>query len=174
MLRDFNLLVTTSRGNEDHVCSELSYLFDTIGDSTPIVTWAGISGLVTVRSALDPFEVVTKFRLLLHKHPYEFRYTLRVIPIERVVRTYLDQIKIAAADLASKIGKNETFRVTVEKRCTEKSSRDMIEVVATDIRRRVNLSQPDKILLIEVIGELTGVSVIEPNDILSVLKEKIL
>ena len=174
MLRDFNLLVTTSRGNEDHVRSELGYLLDTIGDSTPIVTWTGISGLVAVRTTLNPFEVVKKFRLVLHERPYEFRYTLRVIPIDKVVQTSLSQIQIATTDLASKIGKNETFRVTVEKRCTEKSARSIIEAVATNITRKVNLAQPDKILLVEIVGGLTGVSVVEPNDILSVLKEKML
>jgi tRNA(Ser,Leu) C12 N-acetylase TAN1 len=36
------------------------------------------------------------------------------------------------------------------------------------------LENPDKILLIEVIGGLTGMSLIEPSGVLAVVKEKML
>jgi tRNA(Ser,Leu) C12 N-acetylase TAN1 len=36
------------------------------------------------------------------------------------------------------------------------------------------LENPDKILLIEVIGGLTGMSLIKPSDVLAVVKEKML
>jgi tRNA(Ser,Leu) C12 N-acetylase TAN1 len=38
----------------------------------------------------------------------------------------------------------------------------------------VNLTKPDKILLVEVVGGLTGVSIAKPDEIISVLKEKVL
>jgi len=79
-----------------------------------------------------------------------------------------------ATELAVRIGVNETFRVTLEKRFTQTSSRDIIEAATANIERQVNLNNPDKILLIEVIGGLTGLSVIKPNEILAVIKEKIL
>ncbi|MBE0519684.1 THUMP domain-containing protein [Candidatus Bathyarchaeota archaeon] len=174
MLRDFNLLATTSRGNERDACSELSYLLGEIDDSAPNVEKTGISGLIAAKTASNPFEVVEKFRKILHERPYEFRYTLRIIPIEKVVRTDLEKIQHVATELSSKIEENETFRVTVEKRFTAMPSRNIIEEVAANIERKVDLSKPDKILLIEVVGGLTGISVIKPDDILSVMKEKVL
>jgi len=174
MLRDFNLLATTSRGNEGDACSELWYLLEEIGDSTPIVEKTGVSGLIAVKTTPNPFEVVDKLRKILRERPYEFRYTLRIIPIEKVIRTDLGEIKRIATELSSRIGENETFRVTVEKRFTETPSRNIIEAAAANIKREVNLKNPDKILLIEVVGELTGISVIKPDDILSVMKEKML
>ncbi|MEM3577871.1 MAG: THUMP domain-containing protein [Candidatus Bathyarchaeia archaeon] len=174
MIRDFNLLVTTSRGNEDECCSELWYLLGEIGDSAPVVDKTGVAGLVAVKTVLNPFEAVEKLRKILHERPYEFRYTLRVIPIEKVVRTDLGEIQRTATELSSKIGENETFRVTVEKRFTETSTRDIIEATAANIERKVDLNKPDKILLVEVVGGLTGISVIKPDDILAVIKEKIL
>jgi len=174
MIRDFNLLVTTSRGNEDECCSELWYLLSEIGDSTPVVDKTGVSGLVAVKTILNPFDAVEKLRKILRERPYEFRYTLRVIPIEKVVRTDLGEIRRAVTELSSKISKNETFRVTVEKRFTETSTRDIIEAAATNIERKVDLNKPDKILLVEVVGGLTGLSVMKSDDILAVIKEKIL
>jgi tRNA acetyltransferase TAN1 len=174
MLRDFNLLATTSRGNEDEAYSELWYLLGEIGDSAPTVDKTGVAGLIAAKTAFDPFEVIERFREILKERPYEFRYILRIIPIEKVVRTDLGEIQRVATELSSKIGKNETFRVTVEKRFTETSTKDIIEAAAANIEREVNLNNPDKVLLIEVVGGLTGVSVIKPDEILAVVKEKIL
>jgi len=174
MIRDFNLLATTSRGNENDACSELWYLLGQIGDSAPTVEKTGVSGLIAAKTALNPFEVIDKFREILRERPYEFRYTLRIIPVEKVVRTDLGEIQRIATELSSKIGENETFRVTVEKRFTGTSTKDIIEAAAAKIERKVDLDKPDKILQIEVIGGLTGVSIIKPQDVLSITKEKIL
>lgn len=172
MIRDFNLLATTSRGNEEDACSELWYLLGQIGDSASAVDKTGIAGLIAAKTAFNPFEVMEKLRKILQERPYEFRYILRIIPVEKVVRTDLGQIQRVATELGSKIAENETFRVTVEKRFTATSTQDIIEAAAANIERKVDLNKPDKILLIEVVGGLTGVSVIKPSDILSVIKEK--
>ena len=174
MLRDFNLLATTSRGNEGNACSELWHLLGDIGDSAPTVDKTRVSGLIAVKTVFNSLEVIEKFREILRERPYEFRYTLRIIPIEKVVRTDLGEIQRAATDLSSKIGENETFRVTVEKRFTEASTQDIVEAAAANFERKVDLNNPDKILLIEVVGGFTGISVIKPDDILSVMKEKLL
>lgn len=174
MLRDFNILATTSKGNETEACSELWYLLGEIGDPSPAVDKSGVSGLIVAKTTLKPIEVIEKLRAVLRERPYEFRYLLRVIPIEKVVRTSLDEIKRAAAELGAEIRENETYRVTVEKRFTGTSTRDIIEAAASAVNRKVNLENPDKVLLVEVIGGLTGMSVLKPQDVLSVVKEKTL
>jgi len=175
LLKDFNLLATTSRGNERQMCYELNYLLkEELGDPAPVVDKTGIRGLVAARTSLNPREVIEKFRAVLQERPYEFRYALRIIPVERTVPTDLDEVKRVAEELATNIGENETFRVTVEKRFTSLHSRDFIEAAATDIDRKVDLKNPDKILLIEVVGGITGMSLIEPSEVLAVIKEKML
>jgi len=110
---------------------------------------------------------------MLREQPWEFRYSLRIIPIERVVRTDLEEIQRAATKLAPKIQEDETFRVTVEKRFTETPTNEIVEAAAANIERKVDLTNPDKIVLVEVVGGFTGISVVNPTDILSVTKEKI-
>ncbi len=174
VLKEFNLLATTYRRDEGHARSELRYLLEQIGDKTAAVDRTGVSGLIVARTTLDPYDAIRKFREILQERPYEFRYMLRVIPIEKVVHTSLEQIQSAAKELGSKVAEGETFRVRVEKRITETHSRDIIEAAAAVIKRKVNLTKPDKILLVEVVGGLTGVSIAKPDEILSVLKEKVL
>jgi tRNA acetyltransferase TAN1 len=173
VLKDFNLLATTSRGNEKQMCAELLYLLkEELGDPAPVVDKTGIRGLVAAKTSFDPYEIIEKFRAILQQRPYEFRYALRIIPAERVVPTDLNEVKRVAAELAVNIGENETFRVTVEKRFTSIHSKDLIEAAATGIERKVDLENPDKILLIQVVEGLTGMSLIKPKCVLAVVKEK--
>jgi len=172
MLNDFNLLATTYRGSEEDLCSEIWYLLREIGDETAQVEKTGIKGLITAKTALNPFEAIKKLRDMLKKHPSEFRYALRIIPIETVITTNPEEIKEAVTKLALKIGEDETIRVTIEKRFTTHSSKEIIEAAVANVERKVDLGNPDKSILLEVIGKLTGISIIEPNDIINVTKEK--
>jgi len=174
VLRDFSLLATTSRGNEREACSELAYLLGEIGDSSPSINRTGVSGVIVAKTAVIPSEVIEGLRKILSERPYEFRFLLRVIPIEKIVRTDLASIQQVSAELGSRIKENETFRITVEKRFTVLSTRKIIEAAATQIKREVNLETPDKILMIEVVGGSTGMSLVKPDGVLSVLKEKML
>lgn len=174
MFRDFNILATTFRRMENYACSELSYLLEEVGDSATKVEKTGVSGLIAAKTTYDPFDVIKKLREILHERPYEFRYTLRIIPIEKVVRTDLGEIQSASTGLGLRIKEKETFRITLEKRFTKTHTQDIIEAAAANIRREVNLNNPDKILLIEVVGGLTGLSLIKPDEILVVMKEKML
>ena len=70
--------------------------------------------------------------------------------------------------------RTETFRVTVEKRFTTLHTKDLIEAAAGDIKQKADLKNPDKILLIEVLGALTGLSLLKPRRYLAVVKEKML
>lgn len=175
MISDFNLLATTSRGNERPMCNELLYLLkDELGDQQAETSKTKIRGLIVAKTTLDPLSVIEKFRAILSERPYEFRFALRILPIERVAPTDLEEIKRVTNELASRIGENETFRITVEKRFTALHSKDIIESVAPDIKRTANLEKPDRIMLIEVLGALTGISLLKPTDILAVVKEKML
>ncbi len=174
MLSDFNLLASTNRGNERQMVYELGFLLKEIGDQEAKVDKTGIRGLVVGKTSLNPIEVAEKFRALVIERPYEFRYALRIIPVEKVVHTELEEIKKAALELAAKLSETETFRVTVEKRFTSIHSHDIIKTVAANITNKVNLEKPDKILLIEVLGGFSGVSLLKATDVLSVQKAKML
>jgi tRNA acetyltransferase TAN1 len=175
LLSNFNLLATTARGNERQMIYEIVYLLkETLGDQTAEASKTGVRGLIVARTALNPCEVIEKFKAILHERPYEFRYALRIIPVEKVVETNLEALGLAADELAAGMGENESFRVTVEKRFTTLHAQEIIEAVATRIKNRVDLDNPDRVLLVEVVGKYTGLSLVKPELILSVPKEKML
>lgn len=153
---------------------ELAFLLKEVGDTDVKVDKTGIRGLVVAKTGLNPIEAVQKLRALLQERPYEFRYALRIIPVEKVVRTDLEQIKETTAEIIKSLNATESFRVTLEKRFTNMHSLDLIEAVTMNIKNKVDLKNPDKILLIEVLGGFTGVALVKPTDIISVMKEKML
>lgn len=171
-MRIFNLLVSTIRRREDECCSELWAFLREFGDEDAEIRPAGPPGLVTVKTSLDPFLVVGKFREILNERPWELRYTLKVVPIDLCVETDQDKIKEAVSKLTSKIDRNETFRITVNKRISDIDTMSLIRYVAEVVDRKVDLKNPDKIVQIEIIGSTTGVSVLKPSDILSIQKAK--
>lgn len=174
MSGDFNVLATTLRGLERGASSELKYLLDQIGDPNADVGKSGVRGLITAKTVLHEVETVNGLRKILVERPYEFRYLLRIIPIQTIVTTDLKTIADKAKELSLKIAEGQTFRVTVEKRFTTLHTSEVIEAVAANIKRKVDLGKPDKVLLVEIVGKLAGMSLIKPEDIISVMKEKML
>lgn len=172
MLNDFNLVISTSRGNERNTCSEMWYLLGEVGDRGSNIETTSVIGLVVAKTKLDPIKAIQDLRTLLKERPWEFKYTLKLFPIQKVVEARLEEIEKAAVTLAEGIAKEEKFRITVEKRHTDLSRTTIIDTIAKRIERTVDLDSPDKILLVEVIGELAGVALITPKDVLSIEKEK--
>jgi tRNA acetyltransferase TAN1 len=172
LLSDFNLIISTSRGNERNACSEMWYLLGEVGDRGSAIETTSVIGLVVAKTKLDPIKAIRDLRILLKERPWEFKYTLKLVPVQRVVEAQMREIEEAALNLASRIEEKEKFRITVQKRHTDLKSKEIIDAVAKRIDRPVDLESPDKILLIEIIGELAGLALIGGEDVLSVEREK--
>ena len=168
----FNLLVTTYRHMESEAGAEISALLGEIGDEGSEISYTGVSGLLACKTNLDPLEVTQKIKNIVQDEPWKVRYVLRLIPIDIVVNTDVVDIKNAVVNLAVRINESETFRVTVEKRRSNIKSMEIIEAVAGVIDRKVSLGRQDWLVLIEVVGKETGISVIKPDNIFSAVKVK--
>lgn len=170
VVKRFNLIVTTARGMENLAAIELEDLLRFLGDNEPQVSMTSISGLLTAKTNLDPFEVIEKVKAIAEEEPWRVGSLMRMIPIEEVVESNLEMIAEAVGRVASKIPADQSFRITIEKRHTSLSSSEIIEATAKNVDRRVDLKNPDWIVLIEVVGAYTGISVLKPDQILSLAK----
>lgn len=172
MLEDFNLLISTTKGNKNQVFNEISHLLKKIGDDNPKIEITCVKGLITVKTNFNTFTVIRKLRNLLIDQPWTFRTTLKFRPIEKVVNADLKQILKASIDLSLKIGEKEKFMIQINKRLTNIKRQDIINSVASEIKHKVDLTNPDKILLIEIVGNKAGLALIKKDDVLSIVKEK--
>ena len=170
---DFNLIITTYRYKEQEAIEEAIILFERAGDRNVYFVISKISGIVLGYTHLDQFEIMSKFRKILLDEPWQFRYILRIIPIERSTKTDLKTIQREVENLVQKkISFNDTYRITVEKRHTELSTNEIIDYIANKLQFKVSLDNPDWIILIQVIGNLRGISVIKKNQIFNSVIEK--
>ena len=169
-MRRFNLIVTCGRFREFDALRELESIFYILGDEEARFRKSGVSGVIIGFTNMDPHLAVARIRDLIGERPWDFRFTRRYIPVDRVVETDIKMISRVAVELAEAIPPNASYRITVEKRHTDLHKMDIIDAIAPHIDRRVSLEEPDYILLVEVLGEATGISLIKSDEIVSVEK----
>jgi tRNA acetyltransferase TAN1 len=104
--------------------------------------------------------------------PWSIRYCLRIIPIQKVVETNIEEIEKSISNMSSEINEKESYRILIEKRNSDISSKEIITKIANGIKNKVSLDFPDKIILIEILGIITGISILKKSDILSLEKTK--
>jgi tRNA acetyltransferase TAN1 len=142
---------------------------------------SGIRKLTIDRSAYDgiievdvenPKALMSFITEFVRSEPFKVRYIMRIIPVDRVVDTKVEDIVSAVRELAPAIGPGETFRITIEARDSPYRDRELIDAIADAVDRKVDLDSPDKVVLLQIFGEYAGISVISPHDIISIQKLK--
>ncbi len=166
-----NLVVTTPRGLEARASAELKEIILQSGTRKISIERSPYDGILEVEVE-NPRALVAFLADLIRLDPFKINFIQRVIPVDRVVDTKLEEIKNAVKELSSSILPGETFRITVEARDSPYTSRELIESIAELIERKVNLESPDKVVLLQIFGEYTCISVLRPQEILSVQKLK--
>ncbi len=167
-----NLIITCARHLEGETEEELRDILDELGDSEIEVSISDMSGILTAQTKLEPIEVVKKMKEMLLDQPWSIRYCLRIIPIQKVIETKIEVIEMTISNISNQILDGETYRILIEKRNSDISSKEIITKIAHEIKNKVSLDFPDKIILIEILGGMTGISILKEADILSIEKTK--
>ena len=75
-------------------------------------------------------------------------------------------------NLKSIIQENDSYRITVEKRNSNLPSSQIINEIAKIIPNKVSLDEPDWVILVEIFGEKTCISILKNDSIFSLEKSK--
>ena len=97
---------------------ELRELFYEFGDLSTNIRTTNIDGLIVGHCLKDPIKFIFFIRQKLRDVPWEIRYLLRFIPIEKVVLTDILEIKDISIELMKKIPSDESLKIQIEKRHT--------------------------------------------------------
>ena len=169
---EFDLLFTTYRGGERRAASEMARFLRDLGDESADIEITEFPGLLLARTPADPFELVAHLRGIVEEEPWRIRSILRVVPVEVTTDASVQSVVQSAKALASKMKSDETYRVDVEKRGSSLSGRELIDAVASVIDRKVRLESPDWVVMVEIVGDRVGVSVLREGDVFSSVKAK--
>jgi len=167
-----NLIITCARHLEPETDEELMSVLEEFGDSDAKISITNMSGILTAETKLDPIEVVRKIKEMILDEPWSVRYCLRIIPIQKIIESKIDEIEKVVSEMSEQILDNETYRISIEKRNSDLSSKEIITKIANKIKNKVSLEFPDKVILIEILGNKTGISIIKKSDVLSIEKTK--
>ena len=167
-----NLIVTCARNLESETKNEIKKILDELGDQEPEILNVGMRGILMVNTIIEPSKIIDWVKNKIIEEPWLIRYCLRIIPIQRITDTEIDKIKQNVIKLKDTIQKNDSYRITIEKRNTSISSNEIITEVAEIFPNKVSLNQPDWIILIEIIGNETGISILKNDELFSLDKAK--
>ncbi len=167
-----NLVVTCGRNLESEAEIEIKKILEENTSEESKILKTGMRGILTVETKIDPLEFIDYVKKKINEEPWSIRYCLRIIPIQHVTVTSLAEIKQSVEDLKDIIQKDDSYRITVEKRNSDISSIEVISAVANIIPNKVSLENPNWIVQIEIFGNKTGVSILKKNTIFSLERAK--
>ena len=167
-----NLIITCARSLESETKNEMSKILDELGDQEPEILNVGMRGILMVNTVIEPSKIIDYVKNKMIEEPWLIRYCLRIIPIQMITETEIDKIKQNVIKLKDMIQKNDSYRITIEKRNTDISSTEIITEIAKIFPNKVSLNQPDWIVLIEILGNDTGISILKDDELFSLDKAK--
>jgi len=167
-----NLIITCARNLESETKNEIRKILDELGDQEPEILNVGMRGILMVNTIIKPSKIIDWVKNKIIEEPWLIRYCLRIIPIQRMTDTEIDKIKQNVIKLKDTIQKNDSYRITIEKRNTSISSNEIITEIAKIFPNKVSLNQPDWIILIEILGNETGISILKNDGMFSLDKAK--
>ncbi|MHA1784035.1 MAG: THUMP domain-containing protein [Candidatus Helarchaeota archaeon] len=170
----FNILVSTPRNFEKDALAELDFLIHQIFPEKKFNYGRTIvNGLIWGNLTEEvPTVIVKKIKEKVQQQHFDLQYLLKFVPIQEVIHTDINKIEEYLTSNIDLIKPEEKFKIVIKKRRFNLSSSEIIEVVAKNIDRTVDLDNPDKIIRIEIIGKYTGISILSPDDVFS-LKRKL-
>jgi tRNA acetyltransferase TAN1 len=168
----FNLILSSSRNREGDAVDEFIKLIEENLEESPIVEISNIQGIIIAFTETDPLEVIDLLKKMASEEPWHFRYILRVIPVQIVCSTNLTEIIDSSCKLFREVSRVSSFKIVVEKRHCNIRSREIVLAIASRITNKVDLYYPDWIILVEILGKRTGISVLRSEHLLSIVKQK--
>ncbi len=163
---DSNLLVTYSPAHPGKAEHEVRALLDDFGEFEIVDSATPGVFLIHVKS---PHSVVTQLRKLPRD---SFEATFKWVPVETWVKTDTGEIGKILKSYNSKIAESESWRLMLFKRqYDDHSTSDLIQLLTDNIdRENVDLKNPEKLVVVEIVGDRTGLSLLNKGEYLDTQK----
>ncbi|MFW9914908.1 MAG: THUMP domain-containing protein [Candidatus Thorarchaeota archaeon] len=182
------VLISAERHRRRDALSEAWYVFSEHLGLSPRRYQCRIPGLAIIKVDQDVLEVMGKIRHFVLNNQPSFLACLTFTPLHKLFRLPpapkdtlrdfeedVDQflpIIEALGDIMHLIGTEESWRITVRKRYSSLRSQEIITKIADSfsLPGPVSLTNPEKIIRVEILGLDCGVSIHKPQDVISLPK----
>lgn len=166
-----NMLVTFRPNQKGHAENEMRSRLKDVNAYVDSIEHTNVEGVCEIRVLGDPKEVVADLRKLCFEDPEMFPYTHHWVPIEKWVEPYMDEMLKVTTEYGKQIIANERWMLHLHKRHTGMHSSDLIEKLTAPINKgTVDLEDPQRIVVIELMGDRAGMSLVRSDELLDVIK----
>ncbi|MFX1285212.1 MAG: THUMP domain-containing protein [Promethearchaeota archaeon] len=168
-----SFLISSQRTFERDALSEAYYVISDVLGYKVHPLKSRVPGLAILRLSEeeDTYRIIDEIRQYIQKKG-PLVACLKIVPLERLMRTDLPKIVENVISLAKiKILPTNSWKIHVRKRQTNLKTSQIVEKVAEKINwGNVNLTTPDLEIRIEIVRDLTGISILHPQAVLSMAK----
>ncbi|NLI74416.1 MAG: hypothetical protein GX369_06575 [Euryarchaeota archaeon] len=168
------MLVTYHPGEKAKAQEEVATILRDVGINLEDMMESIVPGLLHLRIEGDCRKQAEKLREFAIRFPEVFLHTHRWIPIEEWLRSTPEAMISGVRTLGERIGDNERWKLSLNKRLYDGSSKDLIHMLAEYVNAGpVDLEEPQRILIVEIIGEYAGFSLLYPEEYMDVNEVRI-
>jgi tRNA(Ser,Leu) C12 N-acetylase TAN1 len=157
------VLVGTETIMERDAMSEAWHVLIKFGDLTPLdVFELPIRGLFLIALEESAEKAIKIIINSVKKHNFEFLYCKTFTPLEKIIPSNKDIILETISKLFQKIPSEKSWRITLSRRHTRIRRKKLIDDIAalpTAPKADVDLENPDWEVIVEIMGEWTGLGV---------------
>ena len=168
-----SFLISSQRSVERDALSEAFYVISDIlkYDLKPLKSRVpGLSILRLTDESFNALDIMSEIKDYITENG-PLLACLKIVPLECLIKTDLPQIILQASERARvKILPSNLWRLTVNKRQSNLRTFQVISEVAKEINWGiVNLTNPEFEIRIEIVRDLTGISVMKPGSEISMV-----
>jgi tRNA(Ser,Leu) C12 N-acetylase TAN1 len=168
-LERYNLLVTFHPNQAGLAEREVRKRVEEVGGQVEDIERSSIDGVLCVRLEGDAKQIVSSLQSEFQESPEMLAHTYHWVPIDVWVKADEDIMIDAVKDLAQGIGESEKWMMHVHKRHHPKHSEELMLTLTDPIRKgKVDLKHPEKIIAVEVLGSMAGLSLLAKDQLINV------
>lgn len=168
-MKESNILVTFHPNEKEQAKNEITKLLKEIDHPAQSIDAVEVDGVYAVRTFEDGKVAIAKLRSICQQQPGKFRHTFHWVPIDHWVPSNIESMKKMARELGNGIGRNERWKMHLHKRHSKEHMEELILELTDPIERGVvDLTHPEKIVVVEIIGALAGMALAKVDEVLDV------
>lgn len=175
-METYNLLVTYHSNRAGLAEREVRRRVEEAGGSIDELESSCISGVFCIEVSGDAKQIVSNIREEFHEDPGTLTHTYHWMPVDRWVKASVEDMTEAVRELAEGIDENERWMMHMHKRRHDMTSEELVLALTEPISKgKVDLKRPDKVIAVEVLGGMAGMSLVTREQIIDAnqLRQKI-
>jgi tRNA acetyltransferase TAN1 len=164
-----NILVTFHVNEKERAKHEAINLLESVGQIVQFIEPTSVEGVYALRIGEQPRRAIAALRSLCKNEPGAFVFTYHWVPIECWVSSDEACMADKVRELAEGINPQDRWKMHLHKRHCDINYESLIIRLTDPINKgTVDLKHPNKILVVEILGDRAGMALVNREEVLDV------